>query len=778
MANSDDVPRSRLGLAWVGIVLATLAAYWPVVHGGFVWDDDGHVTKPQLRSLHGLWRIWTEVGATQQYYPVLHSAFWVEHRLWGDAPMGYHLANIFLHATAAFLFGLVLLRLLVERVVPNALAGPGRRTSAFGTTHSTLWGVPLFAALIFALHPVCVESVAWISEQKNTLSAVFYLLAALAFLTWHGLPAHVSMRTRAGSPCYVGLGWYALALVLFILAVLGKSVTATLPAALLVIFWWKRGTLSFKRDFLPLLPFFAIGIAGGLLTAWVERRFIGAHGAAFDLSLLARCLLAGRVVWFYLAKLFWPANLLFTYPRWQVNVGVGWQYLFPLALIGLLAALWLIRKRTRGPLAGILFFVGSLFPALGFVNVYPFVFSYVADHFQYLASLGIIGLVAAGWEKVDAACCRVRTRQQVASASAALAVLCILGVLTWRQCRNYRTEQALYESVLRKNPDSWMAHNNLGKVLFADGRTAEAIAHYQQAVRIMPTDAEAYNNLGIALADAGRLPEAIAYYERARELERDRPEVLNNEGTALVRSGRLPEAIERYQEALRLEPDYFVAEDNLGAALDAVGRRREAVVHFERALLLNPDFPEAENHLGNALTGLGKVPEAAAHYERALRLKPDFPEARNNLGNVRRAAGDLPGAIEQYREALRLKPDYLDSLLNLANAYAASGRSAEAMAQYGQALRVQPDDAAAHASLGVLLVQAGQAGPAVAQFKAAAQLQPDNPEIRNNLGCVLAQLGRLAEAKSQFEEALRLSPNDADARANLARINAIQPGSN
>ncbi len=193
--------------------------------------------------------------------------------------------------------------------------------------------------------------------------------------------------------------------------------TATLPAALLVVLWWKRGSLSWKRDVLPLLPWFAIGMAAGVLTAWVEQNYIGARGSAFDLGFLRRCLLAGRVIWFYLAKLFWPANLIFVYPRWQVNAGVWWQYLFPLGAVALLAALWAMRRRARGPLAGALFFVGSLFPVLGFFNVYPFVFSYVADHFQYLASMGVIAAVAGGWGMVDAASRRVSlgTRRDAAS---------------------------------------------------------------------------------------------------------------------------------------------------------------------------------------------------------------------------------------------------------------------------------------------------------------------------------------------------------------------------
>ncbi len=278
----DPARRSLSSASWVALIFcATLAAYGPVYQAGLIWNDEDYVTKPELQSVHGLERIWFEVGATQQYYPALHSAFWVEHRLWGDAPWGYHLANVLLHALAACLLGLLLRRL----AVPGA------------------W----MAGLLFALHPVCVESVAWISEEKNTLSLVFYLLAAWAYLDFD--------RERRWPGYFLALG-------LFLLAVLSKSVTATLPGALLVVLWWRRGRLTW-RDAAPLAPWFAIGAADGLFTGWVERTLIGAHGTDFDLSFAQRCLVAGRVTWFYLGKLVWPANLIFIYPRWQVSAGAA-----------------------------------------------------------------------------------------------------------------------------------------------------------------------------------------------------------------------------------------------------------------------------------------------------------------------------------------------------------------------------------------------------------------------------------------------------------------------
>jgi protein O-mannosyl-transferase len=337
------------------LVILTMVAYLPAWSGTPIWDDDAHLTKQDLRSLDGLARIWTQPGATQQYYPLVHTLFWLEHQLWGDWPAGYHLLNILLHCISA----LLLVRILRLLEVPGA------------------W----LAAAIFALHPIQAESVAWISELKNMLSGVFYFGSVLAYLKFD--------RTR-------NVPFYAAALVLFALGLMSKTVIATLPAAMLVIFWWKRGKLSWREDVLPLIPFFLLGTAAGLFTAWVERNLVGAEGSDFNYSIIERVLIAGRAIWFYSVKLLWPLDLIFVYPRWQVSQTVWWQYLFPAAVLLLLAVLVWLSRRCRAPLAGLLFFIGTLFPVLGFLNAYPFRYSLVADHFQYLAGLGIIVLVAAG----------------------------------------------------------------------------------------------------------------------------------------------------------------------------------------------------------------------------------------------------------------------------------------------------------------------------------------------------------------------------------------------
>jgi tetratricopeptide (TPR) repeat protein len=612
----------RAGWAVAAILGATLAAYFPALKAGFIWDDDGFVTRAGLRSWQGLWRIWFEPGATEQYYPVLHSVFWLEHGLWGEAALGYHWANIVLHAAAACLFVLVLRRLWG--------VGKEARVPAAGA-----W----LAGMLFALHPVCVESVAWITEQKNTLSTVFYLLAALAYLRFD--------EPREGRR---GLTSYWLATGWFILALLSKTVTVTLPAALLVVGWWRRGRLSWRRDGVPLAPWLALSAAAGLVTVWVERTFIGAQGAAFALGFTSRWLLVGRQIWFYMGKLVWPANLIFIYPRWRMEAAAWWQGGYLLGVVALTAALWWWRRRSRAPLAAWLFFVGSLFPTLGFFNVYAFIFSYVADHWTYLASLGAFALAAAGLARALAA-----APVAIARAGRMLVLLGLtgLGVLTWRQCRMYRNAETLYRATLDRNSSCWMAHNNLGAILTRSDRAAEALEQFDAALPLAPPFAE----------------------------------IQFNRGDALVMLGRLPEAVWAYEAAIRLQPAYAAAHANLGHALLAMGRLGGAILHYEQALRFHPDDADSEANLGYALAHTDRLPEAVFHYERALALRPGFPEAHNNLGTALARLGRLPEAIVEFREAVRLKPDNPDNHRNLGFALRDLGKDEEAAAQFEAAAR-------------------------------------------------------------------------------------------
>ena len=597
-------------MAVIIFIAVTTIAYFPALKGEPIWDDDAYLTSLDLRSFHGLARIWTHSDPTQQYYPLVYSAFWLEQKLWGDTPLPYHLVNIFLHAISAIL----LLRILQRLNVPGA------------------WLI----AGIFALHPVQVESVAWISEQKNTLSGFFFLSAALLYFHFD------NSRRRS---------FYFLALSLFVLGLLCKSVIATLPAALLVVFWWQRGRLSVKRDVWPLIPFFVAGIATGIFTVWVERTDIGAQGVDFNFSLIERCLIAGRVFWFYLSKLFWPRDLMFIYPRWQISQAIWWQYLFPLSALLLLALFWILRTRHRALLAGLLLFCGMLFPVLGFVNVYPFIYSFVADHFQYLASIGIFALVGAGLTLLFT---RWEQRYRHVGVVGSSLLLAVLGVLTYRQSRMYSNAETLYRVTLQKNPKCWMAHDNLGVILVSKGRYDEAIEHYHEALVLRPRNARSHYDLGIALRQKGRLGDAILEYEKALQIRPNYEKTHNNLGNILLQTGQLDEAMSHLRTALVLQPDYPEAHNNLGNAFMQKQSLDEAIPHYERALEIRPVYGEAHFNLGGALVRVGKLDQAIGHYREALKAGLDRPEVHLGLGYALQKKGRIEEALAQFQTALTL----------------------------------------------------------------------------------------------------------------------------
>jgi protein O-mannosyl-transferase len=599
-----------LGLA--GVILIT---YLPAWNGAPIWDDNAHITSPELRSLEGLSKIWTQPTATHQYYPLVHTIFWIEYRLWGDSPFGYHLINILLLCASA----LLLLKILRRLEIPGA------------------W----LATAIFALHPVQVESVAWISELKNMLSGLFYFASAFVYLRFD----------RERKP-----GLYIAALLLFVCGLLCKTVIATLPGALLVVLWWKRGRLTLKTDVLPLVPFFIVGAATSLFTAWIERNLVGASGAEYQFSLIERVLIAGRVVWFYLGKLVWPLDLIFSYPRWPVSQGVWWQYLFPVSLLFLLGILAWLSRRWRAPLAGLLFFIGTLFPVLGFFNVYPFRYSLVADHFQYLACLGIIVPVSAGIARLLR---RLHPRQRPIGYAFCVVLVVSFSLLSAAQSRMYTDAETVWKTTISRNPTAWMAHNNLGALLLEQGRLDEAIDHFRNAIEIKPDEASAHTNLGNALL-----------------LKKD-----------------LDQAVAEYQKALEFAPRDSGAHYNLANALLALGQTDEAVTEYQEALTINPNNADAHNNLGAVLFQKGEFDEAIAHYQKVLEINPQDVRARGNLAwafatspqnSIRKAL-----AVKLAEQANQLSGGASPAVLRvLAAAYAQNGQFSDAVETAGRALQL------------------------------------------------------------------------------------------
>jgi len=605
----------RIGAGGV-IVLITLLAYVPALHGGFIWDDDSHVTdSAALRTLHGLATIWTKPGAVMQYYPLVHTSFWVQYHLWQLNPFGYHLVNVLLQAGNAILLWRVLERLEI--------------------------GGAWLAAAVFAIHPVQVESVAWISEQKNLLSGAFYLAAALAYMRFCPLDA---VRTAEKGRW----GYYFLAFAFFVGAMLSKTVACTWPVAILLLTWWKRGGIG-RRDVWLMAPFVAMGAVLGLTTVWVEAYCTGARGTGWSFTMVDRALIAGRAVWFYAAKLAWPENLAFVYPRWSIDVGQWWQWAFPLAAAAVVAALWLGQGRMgRGPLVAVAFFVITLGPALGFVNVYPMRYSFVADHFQYMASIGLIVAAVAGGARV--------IRERVLRTAVGAAVVALLAGLTGQQGHAYASAETLWRDTLAKNPGCWMAHNNLGILLAHRSDVAGARAEYREALRLSPDSYESHNNLGNLLMQESQPAKAVAEYGEALRIEPGYVRARANLAKALGRLGRTNEAIHQYRIVVEMKADEVDAHYNLGITLAKQGRIVEACQQFAEVVRYQPDSANAEYDWGFALAKQDDFARAIPHYQTAVRLNPDYAAAHYGLGMALLQTGRRAEGIRELQRTLELEP--------------------------------------------------------------------------------------------------------------------------
>ncbi len=593
MEEAQPAPQRLLGrrildaLGWPGVravalVVLALAAHLPALRAAFIIDDDAYVTDDRrMETLAGLGRIWTEIGGPEyqhQYYPLTSTVFWLQHRLWGERPFGYHLVNILLHGANA---------LLLWRVL-GALRAPGA------------W----LAASIFAVHPIHVQTVAWVAELKNVLSMLFLLASMLVLVRWRGLdedePAPADPSPASGGP-----GMYALGAGLFLGALLSKTAACLLPAALLLVAWWKRGRLG-RRDLLAAAPLAAIGIALVLLTIHLETGRGGASGADFARGVMDRTLIAGRSLWFYASKLAWPFGLSFVYPRWTVDAAAWWQWLYPAAAIAVAAALWALRGRLgRAPLAAMAFFAVAVAP-LAFVDVAFMRHTFVSDHWAYLASLGPIALLAGA-----AASARLRQAwPPIPARVAASLAVAALAALTFERACVYRTPETLWRDTIAANPGSWLAQNNLGSALLAGGRRAEAIKHFEEAIRLYPASAKAHYNLGNALQAQGQIEEAIVHFQASIDLDPDTAEAHYNLGNALGLAARMDDAIESYRRAVQLDPLSAPAWCNLGAALLLSGRLHEAVAALDEALRLDPDAGGASVNLELTRRAMAAAPGA------------------------------------------------------------------------------------------------------------------------------------------------------------------------
>ena len=697
-ASGHSDARRQVLLA-AAVVAIAFAAYIPAMRGGFCWDDSVFLTQNKcIKASDGLRRFWFTTEP-QDYFPLTSSMLWIEWRLWGPRATGYHVVNVLLHAAAAVLLWRVLRRLKI----------PGA------------W----LAGVLFAVHPVAVASAAWITEGKNTLPMVLYLLSLLAWLRFENGSAHhddplfvapllrrakksITSTTNGTPQSALRSPHYFLALVFFLLALLAKTSVVMLPAVLLLCGWWRRGTVT-RKDLLRSAPFFALSLALGLVTVWFQHHNAIAGAAVRPEGVASRIAAAGWIAWFYLYKALLPAGLCVIYPRWDVS-GSNVLAFIPLALfVAGMVWLWTRRKSWgrpfdgtqggpeqhrmgRAPLFALAYFALSLLPVLGFADMAFMQYSLVADHLQYVALIGVIAFAAAVIARAVASC-RSPGWAAVPVAGCVLA----LGILTWGRGALYGDEASLWEDNLSKNPACWAAWNNLGLLRKGEARYDEAIACFDKALEMCPARAFAYfNNRGLALAGKGQYEPALSDFTKSIENNPDFAEAHVSRSAAYGALGRYDEALGDCERAIQLKPADARPYHNRGIIRAAGGQYDLALADYDHALALDAEDAETWQSRGLAHAALKRADLAIADFGRAIRLKPGYVEAHYYRGRADLETKQYADAIRDYSAVIALNPKSAEAYKNRAVAWAFAGRREEAERDLTLAIVLKPDYALAY----------------------------------------------------------------------------------
>ena len=685
------------------IILLCIIVYTPSLRNGFIWDDDTNLYKsPWIQEAGGLKVIWF-THKMYQYYPIDFTTFWLEHKLWGLNPFGYHTINLILHILNALLFFWVALKI-----------------------YPRLAFIP---ALLFAIHPIQVETVAWITERKNLLSLFFFLLAILAYLRFD--------RNR-------GIRYYLLTVIMFVCALLSKSIAVCFIFFPVLYKWWRDGKVTWREIRLSIV-FVVIGLLSALYTLYLEFYHVGARGKVFDLTFLERFILSGRIIFFYIYKLLFPFNFMFFYPRWIINTKIWWQWLFPLAVMLVLGVLVIYRgKIGRGTLALFVFYIISIFPVLGFLNVYGMKFSFVADHFSYLSTpclllllctsiYFLLGKLRIGFPLLMSALYRI-----LLSSLLVIIVIYMCGK-SMELTQNYKSEITLWNNLISQNPNTWIAYNNRGFIYDNQGNLTQALSDYNKVIQLNPSLAEIYNNRGFIYYRQGNLTQALSDYNKAIQLNPSLAETYNNRGLIYYKKRDLNKAFLDYNKAIRLDPNLADAYNNRGLAYQNQGNLNQAISDYNKAIQLKPHNyvnSKAYYNRGLAYQNQGNPNQAISDYTKAIEIEPNFAQAYSNLATIYQAIGRNEEAIVLYNRAIALNPHLVETYYNLGNAYRAAGKHEEAIALY----------------------------------KRAITLNPDYVDTYNNLGAVYTAMDRKEEAISSFKKAIEIDQNCVEAYKNLAVI--------
>lgn len=727
------------------LILATFSAFWQVSSHDFInFDDDEYVTEnPRVRA--GLTKetfIW---AFTEFHSNNWHPLTWLSHaldcQLFGlDHPGRHLMINLLFHIANTLLLFL-LLRRMTGAVWPSG-----------------------FVAALFALHPLHVESVAWVSERKDVLSAFFWMLTMLAYTRYTEEPK----ITR-----------YLAALLLFVLGLMAKPMLVTLPFVMLLMDYWPLNRLPEYQDpkitprasrltphascFKPLiwekLPFFALTVISSIITVFAQR----AGGLVRSLEVFPMSVRIGNAMVSYIAyisKMIWPRNLAFHYPHPGTSLPLWKAAAAGLLLAGISAAV--IRAGRKYPYltVGWLWYLGTLLPVIGLVQVAS---QAMADRYTYIPLIGIFIMMAWGIP----ALIRERPYQRVILSVCACLILIGCGVLTRFQVNHWKNSVTLFSHTLNVTENNYLANNSLGAALEKQGYYKEAARYLTEALRIKPDGVQAHYNMGVVADHQGKNQAAIKHFSQALRFKPDFANAHYNLGIALKRQGDLKGAVRHFYEAVKVRPDFAEAHNHLGSALSKQGKEDEALKHYYRAIRINPDYAEAHNNAGTVLKRQGKYKEAVRHYYQALKLKPDFAEARLNLGVALGSQGKHAEAMTYFIESLKINPNLAEAHYGMGVALTQKKKFKDAAGHYEQAIEINPDLAEAHFNLGVLLANQNKLSKAAVHFRETLRINPDHAKAHNNLGSVLAREGKMAEAVKHFSEAYRLDPNSPDTKKNL-----------
>ncbi len=724
-----NVSRMKLVGVALAIVAATVWLYWPSTHSEFLNVDDLEYLRQSVQWNGLTWNAvkWAFTSTDSYYHPLSRLSHVLDYQLWRGNAAGHHATSVVVHAlNAALVFGFLWTLLGVASLTA------GQRLA-----------VASWVAVVFAVHPLQTESVAWMSGRTQLLCTMFGIGSLWAY--------------AGGAHRWVVWGF-------FVLAVLSKPMAVSLPFVMLAMDYYplrRHEQLGWGR--LVWEKAAMIAVAGLMGAATMNT---SGPGKPDPTALLAVFPLSVRVfhvfesLAFYLGKLAWPSHLSPTYP---LDIPVGPWTIFTSVLTVLMITAVVTRERRRVPMlvAAWGVYVMLVLPTSGLI---PTGRPAVELRYAYVAMLPALLVVGAAgvW---------VWQRSAMAGRAVLLGLLagqlCAFAAGTRRLIPDWHNDETMHRATLAEFPDSEQANRELATELLDRGRVSEALVYAQRSVEIAPRVCEAHVVLGLVLCQLGRFPEAIAQDKQALQIDPDSARASFGFGVALNEMGRESEAVEHFVQALRIKPDYAEAHNDLGLALAQTGKSAEAVAQFEQALRINPDFADAHTDLGVALAQAGKIEDAIQHYRQAVRIKPNFTQAHYDLGLALAQTGKSAEAIAQYEQALRIKPDYAEVHNNLGIALARTGRIEDAIQHYEQALRIKPDYADAHYNLGIVLAQTGKSGDAIQHYEQAMRIKPDSADVHNNLGTILAQTGKTEDAIKNFEQALRINPNYADAHYNL-----------